>query len=269
MGKFLSNKNDFKTHFKYMMYDTSFDMNINIDLLLEKSVFDYTKHFVDFFEYMAEKCSDKNTLYTKSIFLRKTINDFGEHFKNDYITSFSNTHNKVLKQWDVNKINEKADELKKKYCGNLFEIIHGLYSKDFEIIKGFEFDKWCNNGKDDFMGVDGILKLSCNEKIKIPMNTKHSNFEEIGKFSPFQKLGNWSLMYTRELNDENKLEMLNLPVYGVIFTDNDTKDWTSSNFPGIHIVNDIELCKNLGKYGKNYGKVNIWTHWYNIIKQCI
>ena len=269
MARFLSRKEDFENHFKKMMYDTSFDMCSNVDLLLESSVFDYTKHFVNFFEYMAKNCSDENTLYTKPDFLRNKINDFGEQFKSNYIDSFSNTHKKSLKLWDENKILEKANELKKKYCGNLLEIINGLYSIDFEIIKGFEFDTWCNNGKDDFMGVDGILVSSINQNIKISMNTKHSNFEEIGKFSPFQKLGNWSLMYTRELDDENKLKMINLPVYGVIFTDNDTKDWTSSNFPGIYIVNDVELCKNLGKYGKNYGKVNIWKHWYNIIKECI
>ena len=48
--------------------------------------------------------------------------------------------------------------------------------------------------------------------------------------------------------------------------DKNTSDFSAEKFPKVYIVNDITLCKNLGKYGRNIGNVEIWKHWYNIVK---
>lgn len=262
-----SNKTLFKKHFEKMMYIQSFSMNNVVDELIEESVFEYKKYFVKFFEYMAQNCSSKKTEYTDSSYLRNKIDEFGEMFKTDYLNAFTNTKKKKLLEATIENKLLKADDLKKKFCGNLLEIINGLYAIDFPIVDGFEFDCWCNNGNDDFMGVDGILRQKCDKNIRIPMNTKHSNWNEITKFAPFQKLGNWVLMQLRNLgSDEDKLEMLNLPYYGVIFTDYDTGKWASSNFPNVYVVNDTTLRNKLGKAGLNVGCVDVWKHWYKIVK---
>lgn len=270
VARFKLNKNDFENHFKGLMYDTAFSMDGNIDFLLENKIFNYTNYFVEFFKYMDEHCSDKNTEYKNTPYLRNKINEFGDKFKDDYFNAFSKTKNKILKNYDELERKEKAEDLKKKFCGNLLEIINGFYAIDFTIIEGFEFDTWCNNTEDDFMGVDGILRRSCDKKIKIPMNTKHSNWNEINKFAPFQKLGNWVKTYSFDkLNDEDTLTMKHLPYHGIIFTDNDSSDFSAEKFPKVYIVNDITLCKNLGKYGRNIGNVEIWKHWYKIVKKVL
>ena len=90
---------------------------------------------------------------------------------------------------------------------------------------------------------------------------------EINKFDPFQKLGNWVKTYSFDkLNDNDTLTMKHLSYDGIIFTDNDSSDFSAEKFPKIYIVNDITLCKNLGKYGLNIGNVEIWKHWYKIVK---
>lgn len=270
MARFKLNKNDFEKYFKGLMYDTAFSMNGNIDLLLENKIFNYTNYFVEFFKYMDEHCSDKNTEYKSTSYLRNKINEFGDKFKDDYFNAFNKTKNNILKNYNEFERKEKAEELKKKFCGNLLEIINGFYAIDFTIIEGFEFDTWCNNTEDDFMGVDGILRRSCDKKIKIPMNTKHSNWNEIDKFVPFQKLGDWVKTYAFDkLNDEDTLTMKHLPYHSIIFTDNDSSDFSAEKFPKVYIVNDITLCKNLGKYGRNIGNVEIWKHWYKIVKKVL
>ena len=280
MARFHTTKQDLTDHFESLMHATAFDMNTNVELLLEEldarpnfhknGVFDYRKHFVDFFKYMAEHCSDKNTEYTRTDYLRKKIDEFGEIFRKDYIVTFDKTNKPNLKKFTLNERDEKSIELKKKYCGNLLEIISGLFIIDFELkdFEGIEFESWCNNTEDDWRGVDGIMTSTLNDKIRIPMNTKHSKFDEIGKFVPFQKLGDWFLneLEKNENDSEIQLEMLKLKYRGIIFTDNDVTEFASSKFPKIYIVNGVELCKKLGKAGNNYGFVNVWKHWYDLVK---
>lgn len=260
-------KDMFTTHFENLMKITAFNMNKITDELIEDTIFNYRKYFVEFFEYMSQNCSTDQTKYTCSAFLREKIDEFGENFKNEYLFKFNLSKKKCFKKWSDDKKIEKAIELKKKFCGNLLEIINGLYIIDFQIITGYEFDSWCNNTNDDFKGVDGILKRISNPNIKIPINTKHSIYNSIDKFLPFIKLGNWVKDYTRKLvSVEDKLAMLDLPHDGIIFTDNSTKDFVKNSFQSILVWDEINLLKNLGKQGNNIGNVTIWKDWYNIIK---
>ena len=267
MNKYKSTKEDFISYFEKMTYDKAFSMNNTCDFLIENSVFNYHDYFVEFFKYMDEHCSDKNTEYDNASYLRNKINYFGNKFKVNYYNAFNLTEKKVLKNYNDVERNEKAEKMKNKFSGNLFEIIHGLYSIEFPIIEGFEFDTWCNNTEDDFRGVDGLLKHSCDEKIKIPMNSKHSNWNEISKYEPFQKLGDWIHKYAFDnLTDEETIAIKHLKYRGIIFTDNDTNYWTSEKFNDIYVVNDEKLCKMLGKAGEDIGNVSIWKHWYNLVK---
>lgn len=265
--EYKSNETHIKEHFGDMMTINAFSMNNSPVGLIEQKTFDYKKHFVDFFEYMANHCSTKNTEYTNANYLRKKIDEFGEKFRTDYYNAFSKSaFKKLVESSEETKI-QKADDMKKKFCGNLLEIINGLYAIEFEIVQGFVFDKWCNNSNDDFMGVDGILKQRSDENVKIPINTKHSFYNEISKFAPFQKLGNWMWMQAGQMdNDEDKLSMINLACYGVIFTDNDTSNWSFTNFPKICVINDEIIRDKLGKKGNVPGCVDMWEHWYNIVK---
>ena len=71
--EYKSNETHIKEHFGDMMTINAFSMNNSPVGLIEQKTFDYKKHFVDFFEYMSNHCSTKNTEYTNANYLRKKM----------------------------------------------------------------------------------------------------------------------------------------------------------------------------------------------------
>ena len=255
-----------KSPINNLMQETALVLNAKTDFLIHNTEFDYIDHYKNFLKFMAESGAID---YIKPKFLKNKIDDFGEIFKHDYIAAFDLPNTAWLRdlffKYHLDIITE-TDKLKRKYCGNLFEIIGILCSNEYTLIDGYEYDEWCNGTDNDMQGVDGILKMSDNNNIKIPINAKHLHNMELEKFSAFQKLHSWRDLYIEQLNDIDCLTFCRLPIKGIILTDSYATDFISEQFPHIKIIDAIELCKKLGKYGKNASHISLWKSWYDFIK---
>lgn len=243
--------------------------------------FNYSKHYVEFFEYMVNQGASE---YNNPDWLRVAIHEQSKKFIDEFRPIFEdnnddNINGALEKNKCFNNANEYFNALRMKFAGNLLEAIMDAFFNHANVGNGRlqPFTKFESSfgGDDDAAGVDAWLVSA--DGIRIPVNAKHLAFDGMTKNDAFMKLkANKldSLKSISRINPSLLIDAMKTPD-GVIFTDAaigrnvKSREFKREQFPDVVVIDESELFKTIGKHDNNIPNIAFWKAAFDDAKNSL
>lgn len=240
--------------------------------------FDYSKHYADFFEYMANQGAAE---YDNPDWLKAKIDEQSKKFIADFRTVFEdgdpgNVEGALETNACFNDADEYFDAIRMKFAGNLFEAVMAAFFNHANVSDGrlqpfAEFESSFGS-EDDFSGVDGWLVSASG--IRIPVNAKHLANDAVTKNDAFDKLKASKLDFVKQYSascPDGLADVLKTPD-GVIFTDSVVgksecgREFKHEQFPDVIVIDECGLFAACGNHANSVPNVTFWRAALNDFK---